>query len=233
MPLPPPAPAKPAAPAVVVLPVAQPEPSLLLPDPPARLAARSPLLRSVAPVLAERLLDVPDSTLPLARRWVPQELRPFDPLGVQYGSFLFRPAVEVTRGYDTNPARTMPASGSWYYITAPQLLVNSNWSRHELTATLRGSYTGYDTANQLNRPLVDTKVNGRIDVTSLTRIDLEGPLLSGHRFARQPEHSGQPAVVPDLSSGRRYRRNWTADQPLRSVAEGRRRSHHLHRLAFR
>ncbi len=188
---PPPAPAKPAAPAVVVLPVAQPEPSLLLPDPPARLA-RSPLLRSVAPVLTERLLDVPDSTLPLARRWVPQELRPFDPLGVQYGSFLFRPAVEVTRGYDTNPARTMPASGSWYYITAPQLLVNSNWSRHELTATLRGSYTGYDTANQLNRPLVDTKVNGRIDVTSLTRIDLEG------RYYLGTDSPGSPNIQANL-----------------------------------
>ena len=188
---PPPTPAKPAAPAVVILPVAQPEPTLLLPDPPVRLA-RSPVLRSIAPVLAERLLDVPDSTLPLARRWVPQELRPFDPLGVQYGSFLFRPAVEVTRGYDTNPARTMPASGSWYYITAPQLLVNSNWSRHELTATLRGSYTGYDTANQLNRPLVDTKVNGRIDVTSLTRIDLEG------RYYMGTDSPGSPNIQANL-----------------------------------
>ncbi len=190
----PPAPAKPAGPTIVIPQIAQPEPNPLLPDPVAR-PARSPPRSSVPVALEPASPPVvpPDTTVVLPpRRWALQELRPFEALGVQYGSFLFRPAVELTRGYDTNPARTMPASGSWYSIVAPQLLVNSDWSRHELTATLRGSYTDYDTANQLNRPLVDAKVNGRIDVTALTRIDLEG------RYYLGTDSPGSPNIQANL-----------------------------------
>ena len=181
-------------PTIVIPQIAQPEPNPLLPDPVAR-PARSPPRSSVPVALEPAPVPVvlSDTTVVLPpRRWALQELRPFEALGVQYGSFLFRPAVELTRGYDTNPARTMPASGSWYSIVAPQLLVNSDWSRHELTATLRGSYTDYDTANQLNRPLVDAKVNSRIDVTALTRIDLEG------RYYLGTDSPGSPNIQANL-----------------------------------
>ena len=152
--------------------------------------------QSGAPILPLPPVDAyvlaPPPAVPLRRLPLPYEVYPFEALGVQYGSFLFRPAVELTRGYDTNPARTMPAAASWYSTVAPQLQVNSNWSRHELTATLRGSYTAYDIAGQLNRPLVDTKVNGRIDVTSLARIDLEG------RYYLGTDSPGSPNIQADL-----------------------------------
>jgi hypothetical protein len=75
--------------------------------------------------------------------------------------------------------RTSDAKPSWYALVAPELLINSNWSRHELTANLRGSYTTYATASEFDRPSVDAKVNGRIDITPLTRADLEGRFLVG------------------------------------------------------
>ncbi|MDO8877903.1 MAG: outer membrane beta-barrel protein [Pseudolabrys sp.] len=104
---------------------------------------------------------------------------PYTPLGVQAGSFLLFPAIEVIGGYDTNPSRAPSAKGASLYSIAPELRAQSNWSRHELTGELRGSYTGYspDTEPTLSRPNVNGKVDGRVDVLRDTRIDLGGRLL--------------------------------------------------------
>jgi hypothetical protein len=121
--------------------------------------------------------------------------KPFDPLGIPAGAFLFLPAIEYSRGYDTNPARLglQPLSGSWFNLYAADLLVASNWGRHELTAALRGSYMAFDTAHQLDRPNVDGRINGRIDVTSLTRLLVEG------RFILATDSPGSPNIQADLA----------------------------------
>jgi hypothetical protein len=109
----------------------------------------------------------------LVRRPVVDD-KPFDPTGITMGSFRLRPAIEVSAGYDTNPARTTAGGGaSDLGIVAPALQVNSNWSRHELTANLRGSYTAYGAQPSQDRPALDGKIDGRIEVTSKTRVDLE------------------------------------------------------------
>ena len=104
---------------------------------------------------------------------------PYAPLGVHAGSFLLYPAVEVIGGYDTNPSRVANAKGATLYSVAPELRAESNWSRHELKGELRGSYTGYspDTEPTLSRPNVNGKMDGRVDVTRDTRIDLGGRVL--------------------------------------------------------
>ena len=43
---------------------------------------------------------------PPPRRRVTPDETPFDPIGIQVGAFNFKPAIELTGGYDTNPART-------------------------------------------------------------------------------------------------------------------------------
>jgi hypothetical protein len=102
----------------------------------------------------------------------------------------------MTGAYDTNPARTAnsspPIIPSWYNVMAPELLVNSNWARHELTANLRGSLTSYDETKDLNRPDADLKVNGRIDVTTTTRIDLEA------RYLVATDNPGSPNIQANL-----------------------------------
>ena len=107
------------------------------------------------------------ATTPPSRRLFPEE-KPFDPLGVQLGAFIFRPAMEYTRGFDNNPARNTapPAQNSWFNIYSPELLINSNWAVHDFNATIRGSYTTYNTMHQLDRPTNDAKAVSRIDVTS-------------------------------------------------------------------
>jgi hypothetical protein len=134
------------------------------------------------------------ATTPPSRRLPPEE-KPFDPLGVQLGAFLFRPAMEYSRGWDSNPARntTAPAQSSWFNIYSPELLINSNWAVHEFNATIRGSYTTYDTMHQLDRPNVDAKAVARIDVTSQSRIDLEG------RYLLFTDNPGSPNIQAGLA----------------------------------
>ena len=49
--------------------------------------------------------DPPPDAPPQRRRVTPDDT-PFDPIGIQVGAFNFKPAIELTGGYDTNPART-------------------------------------------------------------------------------------------------------------------------------
>ena len=134
------------------------------------------------------------ATTPPSRR-PPLEEKPFDPLGIQVGAFNLRPAFEYTRGWDSNAPRNTapPAASSWYNVYAPELLVKTDWSRHEFTANLRGSYTTYDTYHSIDRPSVDAKANARIDVTSQTRIELEG------RYLLFTDAPGSPNIQADLA----------------------------------
>jgi hypothetical protein len=133
------------------------------------------------------------TTVP-SRRPFPED-KPFDPLGVQVGAFNFRPAMDYTRGWDGNAARNSapPRQSSWFNIYSPELLANSNWDRHELTASIRGSYVTYDTMHQLDRPTAEVRLNGRVDVTRDTRIDLEG------RYLLFTDYLGSPNIQAGLA----------------------------------
>ena len=76
---------------------------------------------------------------------------------------------------------------------SPELLVNSNWQRHSLTATLRGSYTTFNEAHDLDRPTFDGRLNGRVDVTTDTRLDLET------RFLVATDYPGSPNLQAGLA----------------------------------
>jgi len=76
---------------------------------------------------------------------------------------------------------------------APELLVRSDWSRHALNAELRGSYTTYASASDLDRPLLDGRIDGRIDLQRDTSIDLEG------RGAVGTDNPGSPNTEAGLS----------------------------------
>ena len=120
---------------------------------------------------------------------------PYAPLGERVGAFTLFPAIELIGGYDTNPARTPGGGGASLYTVAPELQVQSNWSRHELKADLRGSYTGYspDETPTLSRPNFNGKVDGRIDVTRDTRVDL------GTRVLVSTDNPGSPNLQAGLS----------------------------------
>jgi hypothetical protein len=120
---------------------------------------------------------------------------PNAPIGIRAGAFLLFPAIELIGGYDTNPSQDPNGKGATLYTVAPELRLQSNWSRHELKADLRGSYTDYspDTSPTLSRPYVNGKVDGRIDVTRTTRIDLGGLVLVS------TDNPGSPNLQAGLS----------------------------------
>ena len=105
---------------------------------------------------------------------------PYAPLGVHVGSFDLYPAIELIGGYNTNAANTAGGgTAAKVYTVAPELLARSNWSRHEMKAELRGSYNGYspDTTPTISRPYFDGRVDGRVDVTRATHVDLNTRIL--------------------------------------------------------
>lgn len=97
----------------------------------------------------------------------------FESLGLRAGAFILRPAIEAKAGYDTNPTRVVNGRGSSMWTVAPELLVRSDWQRHELRAEIRGSASAYDSFHSVNGQTFEAKVNGRIDVARQSRIDLE------------------------------------------------------------
>ena len=128
----------------------------------------------------------------LRLRRLPEE-DPFDPVGIRAGSFILRPAIEVMAGYDTNPERVTGGRGSRLAIISPELVVRSDWERHALDADIRGSYSTYEDVPFADRPNLDAKVNGRIDVNRDTNIDLQGRLLVS------TDNPGSPNLQADLA----------------------------------
>jgi hypothetical protein len=143
----------------------------------------------------------PISTLPLGTR--AQRLLPigdgdaYSPLGIRGGSFMFFPAVELSTAYSSNPSAVPHGAGSPYFVVAPELLVQSDWSRHSLTASIIGTYTDYTNGSfvpSLNRPYLNSKIDGRIDVTRDTQIVLENRVLVS------TDNPGSPNLQAGLAS---------------------------------
>jgi hypothetical protein len=149
------------------------------------------------------VVDPPPSLAPLPPVAAPPrraavDPAPFDPLGLREGVFLIKPAVELTGGYDSNAPRTSPPQHSSEYIVAPELIVRSDWERHALNADLHGTYTGFGetfsgSPGRLDRPSLDSRLSGRIDVSAQDRVNLES------RFLLSTDNPGSPNIQAGLS----------------------------------
>ncbi len=124
------------------------------------------------------------------------EQDPFGPVGFYAGSFLYKPAVELSGGYNSNPGQRLIPKGSTFQKVAPELSVKSDWSRHELSADLRGSYIWYNDngLDNLNKPDLDLKGKARIDITKQTKAELEG------RFGLHADNPGDPNLPSDIAT---------------------------------
>lgn len=166
---------------------------------PAPTAPRNPLVRipdgtptgGIAGTVSTTQMTTATATL-LRRRTAAEE-DAYAQLGLRTGAFLVSPAVEVFGGYDTNPARTPGGRASAFVTVSPELLAKSDWQRHEVTAALRGSYSAYGQTPELDRPSVDSKITGRLDVTRDTQIIGEGIFVVG------TDNPGSPNVQAGLS----------------------------------
>lgn len=163
------------------------------------------LIRRGAPDPQTTSLQNVPTTIETARPFAPPSTADaYEPLGIRAGSFILRPAVEVTSGYDSNPTRINALPGSSLLVLAPELQVRSNWSRHALNADLRGTYTWYrqtyrdplggqlGTPENISRPTGDGRITGRYDVSQFSHFDGEGRVLVS------TDNPGSPNVQADL-----------------------------------
>ena len=132
---------------------------------------------------------VPQRPLPIAAG------DPYAPVGVRADSFVLRPSIDVTTGYNSNPERVTGAGGAPFAIAAPELQVSSDWERHSLTADIAGSYTEYGDhlVPSLNVPYFNSKIDGRVDVSRDTQIIAEG------RYLLTTDNPGSPNLQAGLA----------------------------------
>jgi hypothetical protein len=156
------------------------------PSPPGTAPAQ--LSRAQLLQVREQANGQPPIPVALLRKRLVADEDPYDQLGIRAGAFLLRPAIETTTGYDTNPARVSNGRGSAFVIVAPELAARSDWQRHELNADIRGSYTAYEATPEENRPFLDARMGGRVDVTDRTRIEL------GARYLVSTDNPGSPNI---------------------------------------
>lgn len=125
---------------------------------------------------------------------------PFGPVGFYAGSFLYKPALEISGGYNSNPGQRQFPKGSTFEKVAPEVSIKSDWSRHELSADLKGSYIWYNQngLENLSKPELDLKAKARIDITKQTKAELEG------RFGLQADNPGDPNLPADIATPPMY-----------------------------
>jgi hypothetical protein len=151
-------------------------------------AATAPDIAGVVPPSDAVALPPPVVEQPRPRP-LPPEDDPLGPTGIHAGTFLLRPALEVLAGYDTNPARVPNAKGSPAFTIAPELVGRSDWERHEFDIAIRGAYYYFPEVSFADRPNLDARANGRIDVSKDTRIDVQG------RYLVSTDYPGSPNVA--------------------------------------
>lgn len=156
---------------------------------------------------------LPPVAAPQPKR-APREDDPYAPLGIRVGSMMLRPSIDASGGYDSNARRSgTNRQGSTFYRTEGELAATSEWSRHQLDLGLRGSYTGYTSVDNANRPEGDARIALRLDATrdltfdlGLTgKIDTESPSsvnLPGGVSARTPYYTTGASLGATQKFGR-------------------------------
>jgi len=143
----------------------------------------------IPPVAADKPMTMPA-----------QAMDPYEPTGFTVGNFVVKPAVDLTTGYDSNPARVPGGTGSPFVVIAPVVSVRSQFDTHQLNADVRAAYVNDTQLQQLNHPTVDARVNGRYDFTDTTALNGEGHYMLDADDPGTARFTGQFAKIPLVST---------------------------------
>jgi len=91
--------------------------------------------------------------------------------GIQMGGFTLYPSLRGSIGFDDNVfAQQMNEVDDTYFELSPELLLQSNWSRHELILQLTNENVWYDTQGSEDYSDWTIGGEGRVDVSYATSI---------------------------------------------------------------
>lgn len=99
---------------------------------------------------------------------------PYAPLGTRIGSFiLYSELVADITATDNVLATPTDPQSDWAPELQPDFRLDSNWSRHALSANLNGDWSWYREYESQNTRNYQALIDGRLDVTSKTNLTLE------------------------------------------------------------
>lgn len=131
---------------------------------------------------AETITTVPDD--PTVQAETVNEIAPlddpdpepgtYDPLGIRIGSFLLFPEISVENQYTDNVLESATQRrADRATIVEPNLRIRSNWSRHEVDASVGLVRSFYDEFTSENDDAFDAQFRGRLDIRRRTNLETE------------------------------------------------------------
>ncbi len=117
------------------------------------------------------------------------------PEGIRLGSFTLIPQLTLTGGYSDNTARSASGRPGGLYRIAPDIALSSDWVRHQLDLSLRGSYIAYPGNTD------DDRINGsavaslRLDVSEATQVDGDISYSISREESGSAESTGDTTLI--------------------------------------
>jgi hypothetical protein len=101
-----------------------------------------------------------DAGVTVATRLHPEQM----PLGLREDTFLFSPRLDQGVGYTSNALPGPNRRGSWQFVTAPSLIMASDWSSDAFGASVSAQNTRYLSFPSQDRTDGSVSAGGRIDI---------------------------------------------------------------------
>ncbi len=172
---------------------------------------------SAAQALAQTappLRPAPDdlATLPPEPVVVPrteiQDADPYAPLGIEFGSFLVFPSINIATVYTSNVAKASKDEEPDIGLRLrPALRWESDWSRHSWTGQASGDWTWYEDRQDFDSQQADVSGLYRLDIRRFTFMEFESSYALIQTGIEDSE-------VPDTAIGNRTEHEFSASAAL-------------------
>lgn len=106
---------------------------------------------------------------------------PYAPVGIRVGSFIYYPAVTVGAGFTTNAENIAGSDASPTMHISPELLIQSDWARHEATLSFKGDWEHFTDGAARDNPSAEVAATARLDIADRWSLDFD----STYKYSQQ------------------------------------------------